>query len=74
VTDSDGGAALSGPWSVRVGSTETQIGTGNQLQWRPADDLVGDCGATAVTLRFSASDADGTSTDEGPVYVDWPVC
>lgn len=40
----------------------------------PADGVPQDCGASAVTLIFSASDQDGTSTDEVPVYVDWPAC
>ena len=74
VTDTNGGTAPTGSWSVHAGTTVTEIGTGDQLQWRPADDVVQDCGASAVTLRFTASDAHGTSSDEVPVYVDWPVC
>jgi serine protease len=33
VTDTDGGAQITGEWSVRVGAKVTSIGSGNELQW-----------------------------------------
>jgi len=56
----DPGAVLVGSWSVTKGGTTKALGTGNTITWRPDSSF--NSGGSA-TLSFSATDADGTSTD-----------
>jgi hypothetical protein len=72
-TDPDAGA-LTGTWSVKVGGTTKAIGQGNTLQWKPADDVGPGCGDADATLVFSATDPDGTTSDQVGVKVNYPVC
>ncbi len=72
-TDPDAGA-LTGTWSVKYGSTTKVIGQGNTLQWKPSSHVPQGCGNVAATLIFSATDPDGTSTDQLGVKVHYPVC
>lgn len=50
------------------------IGSGNTRSWKPGDDVPFKCGGNAATLVFSATDVDGTSTDEIPIKVTYGVC
>jgi serine protease len=72
-TDPDAGA-VTGTWSVKVGSTTKVIGQGNTLQWKPSAHVPQGCGNVAATLIFSATDPDGTSSDQVGVKVRYPVC
>ena len=72
-TDPDAGP-LTGTWSVKYGSTTKIIGQGNTLQWKPSSHVPQGCGNVAATLIFSATDADGTSSDQVGVKVHYPVC
>jgi serine protease len=72
-TDPDAGA-LTGTWSVKVGGTTKLIGHGNTLQWKPANDVGPGCGSVDATLVFSATDSDGSASDQIGVQVDYPVC
>jgi serine protease len=73
-TDPDTGKPLTGTWSVRVDGKTTPIGPGNTRTWKPGDDVGFHCGGADVTLVFSATDADGTSSDELPVKVAYGIC
>jgi serine protease len=72
-TDPDAGP-LTGTWRVKYGATTKVIGTGNTLQWKPSDDVPQGCGNKSATLIFSATDPDGTSSDQVGVKVHYPVC
>jgi hypothetical protein len=72
-TDPDAGP-VTGTWSVKVGSTTKVIGQGNTLQWKPSKDVPQGCGQVSATLIFSATDADGTGSDQVGVKVPYPVC
>jgi len=72
-TDPDAGA-LTGTWSVKVGGTTKLIGQGNKLQWKPANDVGPGCGSVDATLVFSATDSDGSASDQIGVEVGYPVC
>jgi hypothetical protein len=73
VSDPDGTDVV-GTWSVRYNSTTKVIGPGNTRDWKPSDHVPFNCGGQAATLIFTATDADGTSTDEVNIKVDYPVC
>ena len=72
-TDPDAGP-LTGTWSVKYGATTKIIGQGNTLQWEPSSHVPQGCGDVDATLIFSATDPDGTSSDQVGVKVDYPVC
>jgi hypothetical protein len=72
--DPDGAGPVVGTWSVKNGSAVTTIGHGNTIQWKPGDNVPFHCGGSAVTLLFSATDGDGTSTAQVDVYVPYPAC
>ena len=72
-TDPDAGP-VTGTWSVKYGSTTKVIGQGNTLQWKPSKDVPQGCGQVSATLIFSATDADGTGSDQVGVKVPYPVC
>jgi hypothetical protein len=72
-TDPDAGP-VTGTWSVKYGSTTKVIGQGNTLQWKPSKDVAQGCGQVSATLIFSATDADGTGSDQVGVKVAYPVC
>jgi len=72
-TDPDAGP-VTGTWSVKYGSTTKVIGQGNTLQWKPSKDVTQGCGDVDATLIFSATDADGTGSDQVGVKVTYPVC
>ena len=72
-SDPDAGP-LTGTWSVKVGSTTKVIGQGNTLQWKPSNHVPQRCGNVDATLIFSATDSDGTSSDQVGVKVHYPVC
>jgi serine protease len=65
---------VAGTWSVKYGSTTKTIGQGNTLQWKPSSHVQQGCGDVDATLIFSATDPDGTSSDQVSVKVDYPVC
>ena len=72
-TDPDAGP-VTGTWSVKYGSTTKVIGQGNTLQWKPSNYVPQGCGDVDATLIFSATDADGTGSDQVGVKVTYPVC
>jgi serine protease len=72
-SDPDAGS-LTGTWSVKYGATTKVIGTGNTLQWKPSAYVPQGCGNKAATLIFSATDPDGTTSDQVGVKVHYPVC
>jgi hypothetical protein len=62
-------------WTIQEGGgAEKEIGTSLFLQWKPSNDVPFDCGGTGATLRFYATDKDGTSKAERPVYIGYPPC
>jgi hypothetical protein len=73
-SDPDGAEVVTGAWSVRLGSTTKPIGPGNERQWKPGDHVSFNCGGASAALIFTASDSNGTSTDEIAIKVDYPPC
>ena len=71
--DPDAGP-VTGTWSVKYGSTTKIIGQGNTLQWKPSSHVSQGCGDVDATLIFSATDPDGSSSDQVGVKVAYPVC
>ena len=71
--DPDAGS-VTGPWSVKSGSTTKVIGQGNTLQWKPSTHVPQGCGNVDATLIYSATDSDGTSSAQVAVDVHYPVC
>lgn len=72
--DPDTGDPVVGSWSVRQDGTTKAIGSGNTRQWRPGDHVTGNCSNVSATLIFSATDLNGTSTDEIPISVAYGPC
>ncbi|HJK99490.1 MAG TPA: C1 family peptidase [Polyangiaceae bacterium LLY-WYZ-14_1] len=50
------------------------IGEGARVDFRPQSFVPGSCGDVYVTLRVEASNANGTSSDEIRVAIDYPIC
>jgi serine protease len=62
-------------WRVRLASgQEKVIGQGLSYTWVPPTDVSFSCGGQKVTIIFSATDADGTSTAEVELYLSDPPC
>lgn len=73
--DPDNAGPVTGTWSVKVGgAAPVVIGAGNTRSWKPSDNVSPVCGSQSITLIFSATDGDGTSTDEISASVGFGPC
>lgn len=72
-TDPDG-ESMTYKWTIQTGASEKEIGTSLFLQWKPSNDVPFNCGGSLGTLRFYATDKDGTSKAQRSVYIAYPPC
>ncbi|MBJ7330210.1 MAG: S8 family serine peptidase [Solirubrobacteraceae bacterium] len=73
--DPDNVGVTSTSWSVKVGSSAPVVlGTGLQRSWKPSNNVPSVCGTQSIKLIFSATDANGTSTDEISASVNFGPC
>lgn len=61
-------------WTVQDGGEVKAIGTTLELDWKPGDDVIFECGGNWVLLRLHATDDDGTTYDSVGVRVSYPPC
>jgi hypothetical protein len=73
-TDPDGTAQPTYLWRVRVGASETTIGTTPSFSWTPDDDLASTCGLQEVELRLYATDPDGTTLGAVTIFLSYGPC
>jgi C1A family cysteine protease len=73
--DPDGLPGMTYKWTIQApGVPVKQIGTTLNLNWKPSNDVPFNCGGTSATLKFSATDANGTTTQTRTVYIYYPPC
>jgi C1A family cysteine protease len=73
--DPDGAGAMTYKWTVQKGAgKEEEIGTTTSLKWKPSNNIPFNCGGTGATLRFYATDDDGTTVKVRTVFIAYPPC
>lgn len=73
--DPDGSTNMTYSWTIQVGGgPETEINTALSFFWKPGTHIPFDCGGNVGTLRFYATDEDGTSMTSVKVSVAYPPC
>ena len=73
--DPDGSTSMTYSWTIQVGGgPEKEISTELDFFWKPGSHIPFDCGGNSGTLRFYATDEDGTGEASVEVLVSYGPC